>query len=716
MAWENLHTNKNASLAHLGIVATHVRKIASGSQYEQYFKPATGTTDIINENATTTDTLEFVKVLVLNTLNDTKAIAKVLQAPSLQATCNNVFNFFYQNYQYKLDEIGVEQVRRPTRAWADRKTGIDCDCFTASVSSVLTNLGIEHYLKIIAINGRDNYQHIYVVVPKNNTGNDLTSKNLKENSYWVIDPVLNNFNEEAPKITKTKYLKMGIQLQQLNGLEEVAGLGNEFEGIDNELNGLDEVSMGRVFQERLKQHVCNTRKHIERNPQVVSKFYKPQVLLNHYRKLETALNGSEEHIDGVLEELSGIEHTAMHDHLHGVYDGINTHDDHMYGVMYGDIDDKMLSAVMGVGRKNKASGKQKASKKGKAGHFTKIKNARKAIKSGKFKGKLKGAIKKVGRLLKKTNPVAIAARGGFIMAMRTNFAKLAEKAYWGYQTREFAASKGINSEYYDDCVKALAKIQNVFVQKLGGNESTIKKAITNGRAAKKIAKMLKAKGMSGTTEELFGLGGLGSAAAAGASITAAMAFLAPIIKFIKGNFKGKKSGLEKNENGTESEPASENVDQEMERTTSEAQRPSNTTVQDDGSIEAADKANDEEPSDDDAGEKKKLATGAKASADGKAATGANKTNDAEPETDENGNVKPAKNNTMLYTGLGLTALAALALLAKGKKTKAVDGLGNFSAKRESKSLKEKLKKQGVKMPHGYEVKKIKTKPLQTIKI
>ena len=55
-------------------------------------------------------------------------------------------------------------------------------------------------------------------------------------------------------------------------------------------------------------------------------------------------------------------------------------------------------------------------------------------------------------------------------------------------------------------------------------------------------------------------------------------------------------------------------------------------------------------------------------------------------------------------------------MLKGKNKEGVNGLGNFSAKRESKSLKAKVKKAGLKLPHGYTVEKLKNKKVKTIKI
>ena len=88
--------------------------------------------------------------------------------------------------------------------------------------------------------------------------------------------------------------------------------------------------------------------------------------------------------------------------------------------------------------------------------------------------------------------------------------------------------------------------------------------------------------------------------------------------------------------------------------------------------------------------------------------------------DENGNPAPVKSNStaLIVGGVGLLALVGLALAGKKKSTPKdeLNGLGNFSKKRESKALKAKLTKQGIKMPHGYQVEKRKHKTVKTIKI
>lgn len=179
----------------LGLVARTKRKIASGNEYNRYFPEPSNTDPILNPDGSVNDTVLLAKDIALKTLADTKKIAPVLKRNSLNATCESIFNFFYGHYQYKEDKKGVEQLRRPARAWQDRKDGIDCDCFSISISSILTNLGIPHAFRIVKMYGRNYYQHIYVIVPKYNGANLNTRGN-----YFVIDPVLDTYDLEAPGI------------------------------------------------------------------------------------------------------------------------------------------------------------------------------------------------------------------------------------------------------------------------------------------------------------------------------------------------------------------------------------------------------------------------------------------------------------------------------------------------------------------------------------
>jgi hypothetical protein len=185
----------------LGFVASHKRSIKSGEQYEKYFDVSA--VDGKETQLATGDcyqTLDLMKQIVRDTLPQTKKISEKLKGATVEGTCKNIWNFLYNHIQYKKDIATREQLRQPIRSWKDRKSGIDCDCYAIFVSSILTNLGIEHAFRMAGYNGGD-FQHVYVVVKRGKT--------------ITIDPVLDSFNEEAP-YTKKHDLNMA-KITMLSG-------------------------------------------------------------------------------------------------------------------------------------------------------------------------------------------------------------------------------------------------------------------------------------------------------------------------------------------------------------------------------------------------------------------------------------------------------------------------------------------------------------------
>ena len=151
----------------LGLVALRKRTIQPGGEkFDRLFPRPANADQILNPDGNVQDTIGHCIKIVKSTLSDTKQLAKILARPTKQETCRAIFNFFYNYYQYKEDTPGIEQLRRPSRAFKDRKSGIDCDCFSISISSVLTNLNIPHYSRVVKMYGRNYYQHRYVIVPK----------------------------------------------------------------------------------------------------------------------------------------------------------------------------------------------------------------------------------------------------------------------------------------------------------------------------------------------------------------------------------------------------------------------------------------------------------------------------------------------------------------------------------------------------------------------
>jgi hypothetical protein len=179
-------------------------QVKSGVEYDPLFPRAMLTTIVKKEGATVADTIKFIPKVVDDTLFHTSRIAKVLKGRTVYETCRNIWQFVYDHIAYKKDEHGKEQVRSPARTWHDRtnNAGVDCDCYTVFISSILSNLKIRHKLRITKYS-EDHFQHIYPIVP------------LSNGSYITIDCVVRAFNYEEPYSEKKD---TNMDLEYLNGV------------------------------------------------------------------------------------------------------------------------------------------------------------------------------------------------------------------------------------------------------------------------------------------------------------------------------------------------------------------------------------------------------------------------------------------------------------------------------------------------------------------
>ncbi|MGF2410754.1 hypothetical protein [Ferruginibacter sp.] len=207
--------------------ANRKRNIKSGKEYDHLFPEAAGNNATIRKNANVYHTVAFIPKVVNETLYQTKALANQLNRNNIYETCKNIWHFVYQHINYKKDAPGYEQIRSPARAWHDRFTGVDCDCYSVFISSILYNLGIPHILRITKYH-RDYFQHIYPVVPF-------------QNGFITIDCVTDQFNYEVPFSEKKDY---PMDLQYLNGFED-----------DDVMNGSGDgmAELGRLLKKRMVQ-------------------------------------------------------------------------------------------------------------------------------------------------------------------------------------------------------------------------------------------------------------------------------------------------------------------------------------------------------------------------------------------------------------------------------------------------------------------------------
>lgn len=206
-------------------------QVKSGRQYEYLFPKATVTTSIKKESASVDDTLKFIPIVVNETLDQTKAISQQLKGDTLYQTCKNIWQFVYEHIAYQKDENGKEQIRSPARTWYDRLKGVDCDCYTTFISSILSNLGIEHVLRITKYK-KNYFQHIYPIVP------------TEDGKYITIDCVVRHFDYEEPFTEKRDYQ---MNLEYLSGVNGSLSEDPELIRYDDEQAMSD---LGKLFKKK----------------------------------------------------------------------------------------------------------------------------------------------------------------------------------------------------------------------------------------------------------------------------------------------------------------------------------------------------------------------------------------------------------------------------------------------------------------------------------
>ena len=497
-------------IAFLGLVADYKRKLKDGRQYDKYFPKSLGTYDIVTNNGNVHRTVQEMDKYCRETLVDTAKIAPLLKGKTLQETLKNVFQFWYDHCQYKLDKDGVEEIRRPRRAWQDGQilsrnpltepqAGIDCDCFSLSVGSCLMNLGIDFKFRITKYNA--GWQHVYVIVPVPNDSK----------RYWVIDCVLNRFNEEKTYTDKfdhtmnsPKTFLGGIPLARLGAIGDAAInvahdknqilCGAHFGEIEvDELDGTEDNS---PILKSILAHIVATRDIIRKDPssipaggaeaylamldKAIAKWNTPErdAVLDLLEKEEerwnqiTEKNGTVSGTDGVEEE--EFSFTAEDDEA---IEGLSLLGKLSLKKAGKTFFSNVKKAVTAVKKVNTAIVKKVVGQKG-------------LDKINKVKEKVKAVAKKVGAAIKKfivlSNPLTLAMRAGFLLAMKTNLFQWAERAYPAYFSQAEAAKMGITKSAWELSKKGKDALEKTFVG-IGGKPSKLEHYIKTGRAQKKLS-------------------------------------------------------------------------------------------------------------------------------------------------------------------------------------------------------------------------------------
>jgi hypothetical protein len=147
-------------------------------------------------------TIKLMGEVVRDTLDQTADLAKEfrLQYPqNNRALLEAIWQFCRPlkmggEINYRDDRDQKEQVRDPARTWADRIDGVDCDCISTFMASLLLNLGFEVAFRKVDLYG-EGWCHVYVIAYTNNSGYTLDP-----------NPDIDEFNQELAYKRKKDYM------------------------------------------------------------------------------------------------------------------------------------------------------------------------------------------------------------------------------------------------------------------------------------------------------------------------------------------------------------------------------------------------------------------------------------------------------------------------------------------------------------------------------
>jgi hypothetical protein len=457
--------------------ATAKRYIKSGVEFNHLIPKPDGERPVIHPDGDVEETVGLMITIIDKYKGDTAKLAKVLQDRSLIGTCRNIWNFIYQHIQYTPDTVGIEELRRPARAWADRRTGVDCDCYSIFAGSILANLNIPFKLRITKYYNRPKFQHVYVVVPFQNT-------------EIIIDPVTDSFNYEKPYtgVKDTKYNPMlnGIPIQLLNGLEgeadvlEVTRLvtGEDLKGVVSGLGTLEDQ------QADIKKYLERTVNVLQSSPDTFKKVGGGEYVELLKRAIAAWDTDSRE---AVLDKLEVVENSLI---AKGIVlpgmEGIDEENDPY--VMVSGLGN--LNPNLYVYRPSGINGELgKLFKKG--GFISRIKDLnkkvidihKKVIKKGiDVNKKILEKTKEITvNLLTKWNPVMIMVRLGFIFPIRINLFKWADKLKYGLLTPEQAKTMDLDDDQYQKAVDLYKNVEHLWTKVLFGKAHVLRGGVLRGK-------------------------------------------------------------------------------------------------------------------------------------------------------------------------------------------------------------------------------------------
>lgn len=503
-------------------------------------------------------------------------LAAHLKADSEAQSAFNVWHWLHCNVNYNYDKAGEEEIRTPARTWADRKTGVDCDCLAVFTACLFICMGYRPLFEIVAFHNSPQYSHIYV--------------NL---NGLAVDRVLPVFGIRPSLITK-KYL-MEIPVYHLSGID----------GCMNGLQGVYESTLSKIFSKTAtpedslnfrKAQVLITLQNVDPDAYKLGAIIMPHVQAigddgayyfdNEYvakvaKQLDSDLQ--KRHLNGIYGLGKGWLKKAIKKVGNAVKKVAKSTTNAVKTVAKAtantvkaaakctvnavkataNVTKAAAQAVTGNAKKAKETLK-KAATQVKAAAIAPIKQAAKDTKSVvknavvqpvktvtqvTLINPIKDTVKIAGKLFKvllvKLNPALILIRSGLKLLIAINFLGMATRFSIGLLTQAEAEQKGYDKDTWESAKKAIDKIVR-FWKKIGGKEDKLLKTIRNGSTRKalfkknynkntKIVETGEDSATLGAVEIkiLNGINGLGEGFTIGTALAAVGAFFAKIWGWIK---------------------------------------------------------------------------------------------------------------------------------------------------------------------------------------
>lgn len=468
-------------IGQIGLVASEDREIADLGQWSELvdLNRVRHTTELVTSTGNVETTISTIKQVIEDHHGQVKKLSNRLKSSTLEQTLRNYWQWLFKHVGYRLDPVGEEHIKQPLRLLSD-KIG-DCDDYTVFIGSLLENQGIKYAIRKTAYD--HDWQHVYIVVPKNQkkpTASDFSLKN--RNNYYALDCVLTSFDEEKPPSKKeddymnikilgttstgyvdysqhhsTSFAGLGI-IDELNSITNLSGLGSLGNATEDDLHSLE--------LQKIREHLMITVKNVQQNPQFAS--LKPELpklmnVLNNWGNKEATLRALDLLIaDGTVSGLGGFFK-------------------------------KLAGKVKAVIKKVPS----------------KVKQATKFVVD-----KAKDGLKAVVRY----NPLSILIRNGLLIAFKANMFQMSQKLGYAMFTRPELDKMGFNSLFYHQIQNNYSNVLKMFLG-LQGKKENLDKAIKQGweKGVKK-----------------HNLRTLGEPVTATAATTAAGAFIAKIVAWLKG--------------------------------------------------------------------------------------------------------------------------------------------------------------------------------------